>query len=91
MVFIGDIHRGATMKLLYAAGLSALMLVPTSQVTAQDRQPSNPNNPLATIQLDPSKCHYVFGVIVCPLETPQGTVTLNIDPKDLPSLQRMIQ
>jgi hypothetical protein len=79
------------MKLLYATGLLALMVVPTSHVTAQDRQSRSPNNPLATIQLDPSKCHYVFGVIVCTLKTPQGIVTLNIDPKNFLALQEMIK
>jgi hypothetical protein len=79
------------MKLHYAGALLALLLIPTSDVTAQDSQSKNPSGRPPTIQLDPGKCHYVFGVIVCTLETPLGIVTLNIDPKHFPALQEMIK
>lgn len=78
------------MKLLCAVGLSALMLVPASQVTAEESKNSN-IKPLAEIQLDPGSCHIVFGVIVCTLQIAQGTIILNIDPKHIQSLQGMIK
>ena len=80
------------MKLPYAVGLVALLLVPTSQVTAQDQRSKSLNQtPLATVQLDPGKCHFVFGVVVCTLEIAQGNIILNIDPKSLQSLTVLIK